>query len=302
MNVTRSSGGEAKPTASGRGAAFNPMLASLHSSLSPVTAKQLSSRASTVQTLSKPHNPWEAAFTGGVGVSSLHQARLANYGLQSDLPASQTTANAITTYAARPTKEYVSSVDPGPAFYFGILAQKRLSPRWNFSVGLDFHYYSNRVHVGQQVSGYTPSSATYLNAMAVAPIQSYPYYSRGDDQSYMNRYYFLELPVAIEWRINRSHLLPMFVDGGVSASYLVGSSAVYYNTHSGVYFKDAGVANRTQFNLNAALMVGLPVRKIGLQLGPQIQYGLTPLLNTEVSGPQHIFYGGIRLVVMPGKK
>ena len=291
--------------AASRNATFNPALASLHSGMNPVRAGKLESRTttSTVQTLSKSHNPWEAGFAGGVGLSSLHQMKLANYGLnQSDLPSSLTTANAITTYAARPTKEYVSTVDPGPAFWLGILAQKRLGPRWNFSVGLDFHYYSNRVHVGQQVSGYTPSNATYLNAMAVAPIQSYPYYSRGDDQAYMNRYYFLELPVAIEWRINRSHLLPLFLDGGVSASYLVGSSAVYYNTHSGVYFKDAGVANRAQFNLNTALMVELPMQKIHVLVGPQIQYGLTPLLNTDVSGPQHIFYGGIRLVVMPGKK
>ncbi|MBS1606778.1 MAG: outer membrane beta-barrel protein [Bacteroidetes bacterium] len=288
-----------------RNFAFNPTLASLRSGLSPVRAGKLGSKTatSTVQTLPKPHNPWEAGFAGGAGLSSLHQMKLANYSLmQSDLPASLTAANAITTYAARPTKEYVSTVDPGPAFWFGIVAQKRLGPRWNFSVGLDFHYYSNRLHVGQQVSGYTPSSATYLNAQAVAPIQSYPYYSRGDDQSYMNRYYFLELPVAIEWKINRSHLLPMYLDGGISASYLVGSSAVYYNTHSGVYFKDAGVANRAQFNLNTALMVGLPLQKIRVRVGPQIQYGLTPLLNTDVSGPQHIFYGGIRLVVMPGKK
>jgi len=288
-----------------RNAAFNPALASLHSGLSPIRAGKLESKAATttVKTLSKPRNPWEAGFAGGAGISSLHQMKLANYSLvQSDLPASQTAANAITTYAARPTKEYVSTVDPGPAFWLGIVAQKRLGPRWNFSVGLDFHYYSNRVHVGQQVSGYTPSSATFLTAQAVAPIQSYPYYSRGDEQSYMNRYYFLELPVAIEWRINRSHLLPLYLDGGFSASYLVGASAVYYNTHSGVYFKDAGVANRTQFNLNTALMVGLPVQKIRVLVGPQIQYSLTPLLNTDVSGPQHIFYGGIRLVVMPGKK
>jgi len=300
-SVNRATSGDQK---AGRGTPFNPALASLHSAMSPVKAGMLPSKqtTSTVQVLSKPRNPWEAAFTGGVGISSLHQTQVANYGLMSAAPASQTTTNAITTYAARPTKEFVSTVDPGPAFYFGILAQKRLSPRWNLSVGLDFHYYSNRVHVGEQVASYTPSNATYLNAAAIAPIQSYPYYSRGDDQSYMNRYYFLELPVAIEWRINNSHLFPLYLDGGVSAAYLVGSSAVYYNTHSGVYFKDAGVANRAQFNLNTALMVGLPVRKIRVQLGPQIQYGLTPLLNTEVSGPQHIFYGGVRLVVMPGKK
>jgi hypothetical protein len=82
----------------------------------------------------------------------------------------------------------------------------------------------------------------------------------------------------------------------------MGSSAVYYNTHSGVYFKDGGVANHTQFNLSTALMVGLPIHGLRAQIGPQIQYGLTPLLNTELSGEQHIFYGGIRLVVFPGKK
>ena len=293
----RESRGDARP-----GAPFNPALASLHSGLSPVKAGQLASR-STVSKIQTPRHPWEAAFTGGAGLSTLHQMNIANYGLaQSDIRSSQTTVNAITTYAARPTKEEVSTVDPGPSFFVGVLAQKWLSPRWSFSAGLDFHYYSNRVRVGQQVSGYTPSTATYLTAMSVAPIQSYPYYSRGNVQSYMNRYYFVELPVAIEWKVNRSHLLPIFLDGGFSAAYLMGSSAVYYNTHSGVYFKDAGVANKMQLNLNSAIMVGLPLRGLRVQLGPQIQYGLTPLLNTNVSGAQHIFYGGIRLVVLPGKK
>ena len=276
--------------------------AAVHADKLPVKSMATGTITSTVKTLQSPRRPWEAAFSGGAGISSLHQTQLSNYSLASNIPATTFTTNSITTNAARPNKQYVSTVSPGASFWAGVLAQKPLSARWNLSLGLNLHYYSTRVRVGQQVSNYVPVAATLFTSSAVAPIQSYPYYSTGNEQSYTNRYYFLELPVAIEWKINRSHLLPLFWDGGFSLSYLMGSSAVYYNTHSGVYFKDGGVANHTQFNLSTAFMVGLPFHGIRIQAGPQVQYGLTPLLNTQQSGDQHIFYGGLRVVVFPGKK
>jgi hypothetical protein len=284
---------------------FTPGLADLTVHSGAIYAGKLSVKSkesSAVKTLQSSRRPWEAAFSGGAGISSLHQTQVSNYSLPSYSPASTTATRSVTSNAARPDKQYVSTVSPGASFWVGVLAQKPLSARWNLSVGLDLRYYSTRVRVGQQVTNYVPAAATLLTSSAVAPIQSYPYFSTGNEQAYTNRYYFLELPVAIEWKINHSHLLPLFWDGGFSVSYLMGSSAVYYNTHSGVYFKDGGVANRTQFNLSTALMVGLPFHGIRIQAGPQVQYGLTPLLNTQLSGEQHIFYGGIRLVVLPGKK
>ncbi|HEY6901447.1 MAG TPA: outer membrane beta-barrel protein, partial [Puia sp.] len=251
-------------------------------------------------------HPWEAAFIGGAGVSSLHQVQLSNVTLANDLPAASASPNysgtGVTSLAARPNKNYVSTVKPGLSFYAGVEAYKQLSPQWGLSIGLDLRYYSTTVHIGEEVTSYTPASATYLTSQGFAPIQSYPYYSPGNDQRYTNKYYFLELPVALELKLNRSKLLPIFLNGGASLSYLMGSSAVYYNTKSGVYFKDGGVANKMQVSLSSALMVGLPFHNIRVQAGPQIQYGLTPLLNTGQSGEQHVFYGGIRLVVFPGKK
>jgi hypothetical protein len=47
-------------------------------------------------------------------------------------------------------------------------------------------------------------------------------------------------------------------------------------------------------------MVGIPFQGVNLQVGPQVQYGLTSLLNTQNSG-QHLFYGGLKMVVIPGK-
>ena len=279
-------------------------LANQRSSAAIHTGKLASQNAAVaIKAIQSPRRPWEAAFVGGGGISSLHQVQLSNYSLRQYDPATAAYSNTgITTNAAQPTKQYISTVRPGASFWAGIQAQKALSARWGFSLGLNLHYYSNRVHIGQQVSSYTPAAASLLTSSAVAPIQSYPYYSAGNDQAYTNRYYFLELPVAIEWKINNSKLLPLFLDGGVSVGYLMGSSAVYYNTHSGVYYKDGGVANKTQVNLSTALMVGLPIRGLRVQVGPQIQYGLTSLLNIEQTGEQHIFYGGIRFVVFPGKK
>jgi hypothetical protein len=60
------------------------------------------------------------------------------------------------------------------------------------------------------------------------------------------------------------------------------------------------MANKTQLNLSTALLVGLPVRNMRLQAGPQIQYGLTSLQHQSSIG-QHLLYGGIRIVLIPGK-
>ncbi|MBS1662261.1 MAG: outer membrane beta-barrel protein, partial [Bacteroidetes bacterium] len=284
--------------------AYSPSLIGLNKSRSAIRAKQPTPQAITLQNL-QPKYPWEAAFVGGAGVSSLHQMQLSNVSLRaSDLPAYNAlpSGTGITQMAATPSKNYVSTVRPGPSFWAGVEAYKQLSSRWGLSIGVDLRYYSNIVHVGQQVNSYTPTSASYFTSSGFAPIQSYPYYSAGDDERYTNRYYFLELPVALEYKLNKSKLMPIFLNGGASLAYLMGSSAVYYNTKSGVYFKDGNVANKMQVSLSTAVMVGLPIHNIRVQVGPQIQYGLTPLLNTEQSGEQHVFYGGIRFVVFPGKK
>lgn len=283
---------------------YNPALVKLNTSRSAISAKQPTPKSAALQNLKDPKHPWEAAFVGGAGVSSLHQIQLSNVSLMasSPAPANASFSTGVTQSAATPSKNYVSTVKSGPSFWAGVEAYRQLSPQWGLSIGLDLHYYSNIVHIGQQVNSYTPQAASLLTSQGFAPIQSYPYYSAGNDQTYTNKYYFLEMPVALEWKLNHSRLLPIFLTGGGSLSYLMGSSAVYYNTHSGVYFKDGGVANKMQVNLSSALMVGLPFRDIRIQLGPQIQYGLMSLLNTEQSGEQHIFYGGIRVVVFPGKK
>jgi hypothetical protein len=278
-----------------------------------ITGADLAIKKTTMAVkLPKPQRPWEAAFTGGIGISSLDRLQLVSgkspsaNGLAYSSPAGNSTnyyalTNPTIAAAGLNAKQPPSEIRPDLSFSAGIQARKPLSRQWTFTVGLDLLYYSTRMKVGQQVSAYTPATGALIASSAAAPIQTYPYYTTGEGQSFTNRYYFLEIPASIQWQLNHSRVMPLFWEGGVSLSYLMSSDALYYDPNSGVYFKNGNVTNRAQVSLSTSLMMGFQLGGgARLQVGPQVQYGLSSLLQTE-AGTQHLYYGGIRIVVIPGK-
>jgi hypothetical protein len=271
-----------------------------------ITAAPLASKYQALtKTQLNPKHPWEAGFTGGIGVSSLNQAFLK----RSTVAAAYNNRNSMAAITGQPQIN-ISKIQPDLSFWAGIFMQKQLLKNISVSVGLNLHYYSTRISTGDKVdlsnNAYSlpgpglSSSQTISSFAAAPPPQSYPYYAAGDKQTFINRYYFLEIPGSIQWQISHSRVLPLFWEAGFSLSYLMSSNALYYNTKAGVYYKDANVTNKVQFNISTALMVGLPFKGIDLQAGPQVQYGVTSLLNTENNG-QHLFYGGLKFVVIPQK-
>jgi hypothetical protein len=213
-------------------------------------------------------------------------------------------ANGSTAITGAP-KSYTSKIRPGVSYWAGIVVQRPLDKRLSLSLGLDLHYYSTKVQIGDKVTAPPPPSyLTQSLLYAQAPqtqAARYPYYPVGDKINHTNSYYFLELPASVLWQVNHSRSLPLFWEGGFSLAYLVSSNAVYYDQKSAVFYKDGGMTNKVQLNLATALLVGLPIRGIRLQAGPQVQYGLTSLQNNGGAGGQHLFYGGLRLVLLPGK-
>ncbi|MHA4807707.1 outer membrane beta-barrel protein [Flavitalea flava] len=255
-----------------------------------------------------PKRTWEAGFTGGIGISTVNASFLTSPSIQAyDL----SNANGLTAVTARAQKPFTSNIRPGPSFWAGIIMQKQISTRFTVSAGLSLHYYSTRIKTGQKVDYYQPllSSNAFVSsgyAPAAAPQATvYPYYALGDELVYTNRYYFLELPASLQYRLNHSKTMPLFWEGGIALSYLMSSNALYYNQKSDVYNKDGQVSNRAQVNVSTALLLGLPVGSSRLQVGPQIQYGLTSLLEESYAtsgGGRHLFYGGIKLVLLPAGK
>jgi hypothetical protein len=253
-----------------------------------------------ISTLAHPASGWEAGFVAGGGWSRLN--RLNVNGAKSAVSSSASSLYSFTSRNSSSKQNYISDVRPDASFDGGIYLQKTLSSHWVFNTGMNLHYYSNFVSVGQQLTTYVQASSSFVIPTTLAPAQNTSMYSAGDTRTYTNRYYFVELPVGLQWKVNKSHLLPVFVEGGVSLTRLMGSNALFYDAKTGLYSRDGDVVNKTQFNVSSALLVGLPIHGIGLELGPQIQYGLTPLVNTQGVGDQHFLYMGFRLIIIPGRK
>ncbi|HVS95986.1 MAG TPA: hypothetical protein VHE54_05850 [Puia sp.] len=264
-----------------------------------VSARALRAETGMVQlkNLSRPRRPWEAGFVAGGGIDRLNR-----------LDASRAIANvsylASSFYSLNQSavnKNSISDVRPDASFFAGVYLQKAVSSRWTFNTGLDLHYYSVRMSVGQQLDTYVPASASLLAPVAFAAAPQ-TLYTVGNRQTYTNRYYLLELPVAMQYRINRSRMLPIFVEGGALLSRVMGANALFYNPATGLYVKSEDELNKTQVDLSSSLLVGLPVHGIRILAGPQVQYGLTPLINSRGLGDQHFLFMGVRLVVLPGRK
>jgi len=251
----------------------------------------------------KPKYSWEMGFAGGVGLSTLNSSLFQQPAVAaSDVQALTTPTPVNAAYNKTPT----SNVRPDISYWAGIVAQRPLSRALTLSLGLDLHYYSTRQQIGEAVYNNPASlyqASTYFTQQSTANQRAavFPYYSVGDADVFVNRYYFLELPASVLWKVNHSRSLPLFWENGLSLSYMVSTSSIYYNAKSGVFYKDQGsMANKTQLNLSTALLVGLPIKNMRLQAGPQLQYGLTSLQHQSSIG-QHLFYGGIRIVLIPGK-
>ncbi|HZE83483.1 MAG TPA: hypothetical protein VE035_04200, partial [Puia sp.] len=197
-------------------------------------------------------------------------------------------------------------IQPDFSFWAGIFAQRPILKRISLSVGLNLHYYSAIISTGKQVINppiASPVTSSLFYGSTGSPVTSlsYPYYPSGTGSRFTNRYYFLELPLALQWQLNRSRKLPIFWEAGLSVSRLMGADALYYDGKMGVYYKNKGYNEQTELNASTALMVGLNSGAGRMQLGPQLQYGLTSL-NSGISG-QHLWYGGIKftLILGPGR-
>jgi hypothetical protein len=251
----------------------------------------------------KPKYSWEMGFTGGIGLSTLNTSIFQ----QPAVAASDIQALTAPTPVNAASKTPTSGVQPDISYWAGIVAQRPISKAFTLSLGLNLHYYSTKQQIGEAVyndptSLYQASTYfTYSQSPATARAAVYPYYSVGNTDVFINRYYFLEMPASILWKVNNSRKLPLYWENGLSLTYMVSTNSIYYNAKSGVFYKDQGsMANKTQLNLSTALLVGLPVRNMRLQAGPQLQYGLTSLQHQSSIG-QHLFYGGIRIVLIPGR-
>lgn len=225
-----------------------------------------------------------------------------------------------------PVKKVASPIQPDFAASVGVFIQRTLSPRLKVSVGLEYSYMSVNTQVGKR---YDSSIAVNVGANSLKVIpefydspgyidtasgrfpsvqwqgqapgqnQGWEYYS----QKQRYRFHYIEIPIMLNWQINKGRRLPPIAfEGGVSVGRLFSVDALHYEGVKGVYYEDNSLFNRTQFNFVTGLSVGLLQKsKHPLWIGPDLRYSLNGLVKKEVSTGQYLWSTGISFKMLLGR-
>jgi Outer membrane protein beta-barrel domain len=191
-----------------------------------------------------------------------------------------------------------SSVTSGPAFKAGIFAELNLSKRSSLSSGLRYVYLSEKTKVGQYTNAYIVNS--YSNYTTSG------FYGGNQKSSFTNVYHFIEIPLTYQLKLNKRNKTALFWNVGLSASYLVGSkSLVYDTTAGGVYYKAFSEINKLHFNLNTGLSIRFGNRsRMPWSLGPDLSFDMSKLMKQDpFTKKRYLLYGGISAkIFLPVKR
>jgi hypothetical protein len=237
---------------------------------------------------------WKIGFTGGLGSSNLNQNLFNSVKTLSPVTLS-------TNLPAAPNGGYVnyssSEIKPGFSFLAGAFVSRNLSKRISFSAGLNYHYYSTTIKTGIKINTTLVTTNSFYQT-----IVANSYYENAQTQTFTNQYHLIEIPLSVNFQLNKSKRMPFIWELGLTPGYIVSSNALYYDPNTNVYFSNYLKPNSMQLNGVTAFMFGFQMHKSEWQIGPQLQYGFTGFVNTNDGNPGHLFYAGLKISFIPGKK
>ena len=243
---------------------------------------------------------WKWGLHVTPGISSLNDNSISFGGLKSaDAFAYQ---NPTGTATPPPVRQEPSEVKAGFAFQIGGFAQRQLSSRTSFSLGLQYGYYSNILHIGNRRGSL--NNNTQFNS-AGGRYANQVYNACSDTTMYTNSYHFLELPFLFQWQLNKNKAKPFTWSIGFSLGQLISSNAIMYDTaFNGVYYKNKSQLNKTQFSLSTGFSWTIAnSKKVQWKLGPVADLHLTKLIDNPFENKRYLFFVGLRTgVVFNSKK
>jgi len=179
-----------------------------------------------------------------------------------------------------------STINRGISYALGISIQKDINLRSNISSGLQNQYYSTRIIVGSM----RERDTVLMNFSS--RVNSY-YRNDNELKEYTNKFYFITLHVVYNYQISKR--VPISLGAGLSISQLVSSNALHYNRGANIYYQDNELLHKTQTGLISSLTFELlRKKKLTLNLGPELNYFLTPLLKKNSSQRQHLYSIGLK--------
>ncbi|HET7000087.1 MAG TPA: outer membrane beta-barrel protein [Puia sp.] len=179
----------------------------------------------------KKSSTWKIGYTAGLGSSNLNQ-NLFN-SVKTLSPVNYATLNAPPVTNGGNNNNSSSEISPGFSFDAGAYVSRNLSKRLSFSAGINYHYYSTTIRTGIKIN----TTLVTSNSMGQL-ITATSYYDNGNSQTFTNQYHFIEIPLSVNFQINKSKRTPFIWELGLTPGYIVSSNALYYDPNTNVYFEN----------------------------------------------------------------
>ncbi|MFT4015757.1 MAG: hypothetical protein QM668_02235 [Agriterribacter sp.] len=248
---------------------------------------------------------WEFGINAGAGFSktgsglsdifnklSFEKSTLADYAISApvyNMNAGFVASQNNVYLAALPTS--ATPVKRGLMWNAGASVKWYVKPRLALTGNFQYSYFSTSREVGKFLSN---------NNGALAGLNSSGrysgYYSGNNAAEYKNKYHLMELPLGIQWQLNRgTKLFPLQLNSGLSAGWLINSNALHYDKSTGTYYQDESLFNKFQLGLYAGLSAKLfQHSRMPLYVGPYMQYGLSNLVKSSSGTQQSLMSVGIK--------
>ena len=238
---------------------------------------------------------WKWGFHITPGISSLNNNGISFHG--SGMADYFNYQSPVNNGSSAPPRQEPSDIKAGFALQVGAFMQRKLSSRTGLSLGLQYGYYSNVLHIGNRVGNSQLSVAYNSNAYRV--------YNAGNDTiTYTNSYHFVELPILFKWQLNKNKTKPFLWSTGITVGQLIASNAVMYDTaFNGVYYKNKSQLNKTQFSLSTGFSWTIANSKqLQWNLGPVADIHFTRLVDNPFENKSYLFFVGLRAGVLLNSK
>lgn len=245
----------------------------------------------------KKSSKWSFGITGSGGLTAINKGKILSFtpGTMDavELSSRQQYYGAMAVLPEpKPSKIY-----PGIGFSFGAMVKKELSERFAISAGLNYLRISNVIQVGYKVermntTGLNPPDPQ--NTPVPTQNTTDPFYLATDNYSneYVNKYNYIELPITLHTKLNRSEKLPVYWNAGVGVAKLITSNALHYDRNTKLYFQNNELINDLQASVSTGFSISvLNQRPRPLWIGPTVRYNLSSALKKDVTVSNKHFMG-----------
>jgi tetrahydromethanopterin S-methyltransferase subunit G len=233
-------------------------------------------------------NKWKFGILFSGGISGAGNNFL---GLNNSIP--KDFSNSVTPGQTNPgqTLQILPSlIKSGFGFVTGVLAEKSISQKTKFALGINFKSFNTSIRL------YDSSGIYRAAAYSLSPgVNKYI--------RYVNHFNFIEVPVSIKIQIGKGKNIPLVWQGGLAVAELISSNALQINSYNGYYYyRDNSIFNKTQIGFNTGFFASLfSKQKTSILIGPYFYYDASKIANEGLYSKKHFVFAGLRTEIIFSK-